>query len=147
MGRLRILALFPFWHLLDLSSLASSLQVVPPSWSHEPNPSPGHLTAGPHLPFLQTIPASCISTFQSAKYSPARTIFIACLSVYVALLFRNPSAISRPYFLIFGLQFLNDLWTCHWFILSKLVCSSGNANKFSRELCIEKNQPFWISGA
>lgn len=85
---------------------------------------------------------SCISVFQSAKYSPARTIFIACPSVHVALLFRNPSAISHPYFLIFGLQFLNDLWTCHWLILTKLVYSSGNANKFSRELCIEKNQPF-----
>lgn len=124
MGRLRILALFPFWHLLDLSSLASYLQVVPLSWSHVPNPSSGHLTAGPHLPFPQTIPASCISTFQSAKHSPARIIFIACHSVHVALLFKNPSAISHPYFLIFGLQFLSDLWTCHWFILSKLIYSS-----------------------
>lgn len=72
----------------------------------------------------KTIPASCISTFQSAKHSPAHIIFIACHSVPVALLFKNPSAISHPYFLIFGLEFLSDLWTCHWFILSKLIYSS-----------------------
>lgn len=146
MGRLRILALFPFWHLLDLSSLASYLQVVPLSWSHVPNPSSGHLTAGPHLPFLQTIPASCVSTFQWAKYSPARIIFIACHSVHVALLFKNPSAISHPYFLIFGLQFLNDLWTCHWFILTKLIYSSGNTNKFSREYALRKTSPSEFQG-
>ena len=146
MGRLRILALFPFWHLLDLSSLASYLQVVPLSWSHVPNPSSGHLTAGPHLPFLQTIPASCISTFQWAKYSPARIIFIACHSVHVALLFKNPSAISHPYFLIFGLQFLNDLWTCHCFILTKLIYSSGNTNKFSREHALRKTSPSEFQG-
>ena len=146
MGRLRILALFPFWHLLDLSSLANYLQVVPLSWSHVPNPSSGHLTAGPHLPLLQTIPASCISTFQWAKYSPARIIFIACHSVHVALLFKNPSAISHPYFLIFGLQFLNDLWTCHCFILTKLIYSSGNTNKFSREHALRKTSPSEFQG-
>lgn len=98
MGRLGILAPFPFWHLLDLSSLASYMQVLPLAWSHVPNLGPGHLTAGLPLPFLLTIPASCISTLQSVKYSPTHVIFIPCHSVQVALLFKNPSAISHPYF-------------------------------------------------
>lgn len=140
MGRLGILAPFPFWHLLDLSPLASYMQVLPLAWSHVPNLGPGHLTAGLPLPFLLTTPASCISTLQS-------NTLLLILSSFLVIQFRLLFSLKIPQqfpiliFFIFAFQFLNDqnLSSVHPYqtCLFKWECW-----QIQQRICIEKNQPF-----
>lgn len=98
MGCLGILAPFPFWHLLDLSSLASFIQVLPLPSSPVPNRGPGQFTAGLPLPFLPTIPACAfLLSTQPNTFLRILSSFLI-ISVHVVLLFKNLSAISHPYF-------------------------------------------------
>lgn len=139
MGRLGMLAPFPFSHLLDLSSLASYVQVLPLPLS--PVPDLALVISQLDYRYLPSY-KPCLYLSFSLLSNPPKTFLlrlssISCHSVPDTRFFKNLSAIPHTYFhkshfLVFGFQFLKgpNLLSLY---SHQLVYSSGNTDRSNRE--------------